>query len=46
VFADYGFEVVVFVDLVEFVAMDFVGRPGVRALVALPSAVGVVIGLA
>jgi hypothetical protein len=34
VFADYGFEVVVFVYFVEFIAMDFVGRPGVRALVA------------
>jgi hypothetical protein len=46
VFADYCFEVVVFVYFVEFVRMDFVGRPGVRAFVALPAPVGVVIGLA
>jgi len=38
--------VVVFGNLVEFVRMDFVGRPGVRAFVALPAPVGVVIGLA
>jgi hypothetical protein len=45
VFGDYCFEVVVFVDLVEFVAVYFVGGPGVRALVAVPSAVGVFVVL-
>jgi hypothetical protein len=46
VFADYGFEVVVFGNLVEFIAVDFVGRPSVGTIVALSAPVGVVIGLA
>jgi hypothetical protein len=46
VFADYCFEVVVFVYFVEFVAVDLVGRPGVSALVALAAAVGVFVVLA
>jgi hypothetical protein len=46
VFADYGFEVVVFGNLVEFVAVYLVGSPSVGTLVALPAPVGVVIGLA
>jgi hypothetical protein len=45
VFAKYGFEVVVFLHFVEFVAVYFVGGPGVRALVAVPSAVGVFVVL-
>jgi hypothetical protein len=46
VFGDYCFEVVVFVDLVEFIAVDFVCGPAMRALVAAPSAVGVFVVLA
>jgi hypothetical protein len=46
VFADYCFEVVIFGNLVEFVAVDLVGGPSVSALVAVPSAVGVFVVLA
>jgi hypothetical protein len=45
VFADYFFEVVVFVYFVEFVRMDFVGRPGRIALIAFAAAVSVFVVL-